>query len=81
MNGERGEPFRAAKIPLSLLLGVLMLTFGSLKFLSATVDGWFHAVVVLLLAAIVAVPAWRDVRTTRPVMPPAPDDCLNASKA
>ena len=162
MSRERGEPFRAAKIPLSLLLGVLMLTFGALKFLNATVDGWFHVqiqqshlphaaillgklgeittgalflmprlrplptveegrllllacsslvlemlvavyvhlqpavppevlplgikppvipVVVLLLAVIVAVPAWRDARTMRSVMPPASDNCLNASRA
>ena len=42
MSRERAEPLRAAKIPLSLLLGVLMLTFGALKFLNATIDGWFH---------------------------------------
>jgi hypothetical protein len=42
MNRERAEPLRAAKIPLSLLLGVLMLTFGARKILDATVDGWFH---------------------------------------
>ena len=162
MSRERAEPFRAAKIPLSVLLGVLMLTFGALKFLNATVDGWFHVqiqqshlphaalllgklgeittgtlfliprvrtlprveegrllllacaslvlemlvavyvhlqpgvpaevlplgikppvipVVVLLLGAIVAAPAWTDARAPRPVLPPSSGDCLNASKA
>jgi hypothetical protein len=33
---------RVAKGKLSLFLGCLMLTFGLLKFLSPTIDGWFH---------------------------------------
>jgi uncharacterized membrane protein YphA (DoxX/SURF4 family) len=162
MGRESAEPLRAATIPLSLLLGLLMLTFGALKFLNATVDGWFHVqiqqshlphaaillgklgeiatgtlfliprlrrlpavdegrllllasaslmlemlvavyvhlqpsvppevlplgikpplipVVVLLLAAMVAVPAWRDARAMSSRLPEASDDCLNASKA
>jgi hypothetical protein len=34
--------FRSAKNRLSLFLGLLMLTFGSLKFVNPTIDGWFH---------------------------------------
>ena len=35
--------FRSAKTRLSIFLGLLMLTFGFLKVVSPTVDGWFHA--------------------------------------
>lgn len=31
-----------AETRLSVVLGLLMLTFGCLKFLSPTIDGWFH---------------------------------------
>jgi uncharacterized membrane protein YphA (DoxX/SURF4 family) len=34
--------FRSAKTRLSLFLGLLMLTFGFLKFVNPTIDGWFH---------------------------------------
>ena len=39
MSQERS---RSAKARLSLLLGVLMCTFGLLKFVNPTIDGWFH---------------------------------------
>jgi len=38
---ERRQSFRSAKKPLSLFLGCLMLTFGLLKFVNPTIDGWF----------------------------------------
>ena len=41
MSQERSCPFRSAKKPLSLFLGFLMLTFGLLKVVSPTIDGWF----------------------------------------
>src|SRR5262245_31998422 len=34
--------FRSVKARLSLVLGLLMFTFGFLKFVSPTIDGWFH---------------------------------------
>jgi hypothetical protein len=34
--------FRSAKTRLSLVLGSLMFTFGLLKFVNPTIDGWFH---------------------------------------
>ena len=42
MSQERSWLFRTAKTRLSLVLGLLMLTFGFLKFVSPTIDGWFH---------------------------------------
>ena len=42
MSQERSRLFRLAKTRLSLVLGLLMLTFGFLKFVSPTIDGWFH---------------------------------------
>jgi hypothetical protein len=39
---ERSRLFHLAKTRLSLVLGLLMLTFGFLKFVSPTIDGWFH---------------------------------------
>ena len=41
MSQESNELFRSAKKPLSLVLGFLMLTFGLLKVVSPTIDGWF----------------------------------------
>ena len=41
MSQERIQLFRSAKKMLSLFLGCLMLTFGLLKFLNPTIDGWF----------------------------------------
>lgn len=41
MSQERSQSFRSAKKPLSLFLGCLMLTFGLLKFVNPTIDGWF----------------------------------------
>ena len=41
MSHERIQLFRSAKKILSLFLGCLMLTFGLLKFLNPTIDGWF----------------------------------------
>ena len=42
MSQERGQQsFRSAKKPLSLFLGFLMLTFGLLKVVNPTIDGWF----------------------------------------
>src|SRR5262249_21333594 len=40
---ERSQLFRPAKTRLSLFLGLLMFTFGFLKFVNPTIDGWFHA--------------------------------------
>ena len=42
MSQERSRLFRLAKTRLSLVLGLLMFTFGFLKFVNPTVDGWFH---------------------------------------
>jgi hypothetical protein len=39
---ERSRLFRAATTRLSPLLGLLMLTFGVLKVVNPTIDGWFH---------------------------------------
>ena len=41
MSQERSHSFRSTKKPLSLFLGFLMLTFGLLKFVNPTIDGWF----------------------------------------
>ena len=42
MSQESSRLFHWAKTRLSLVLGLLMLTFGFLKFVSPTIDGWFH---------------------------------------
>ena len=42
MSQERIQLFRSAKTGLSLFLGLLMFTFGFLKFVNPTIDGWFH---------------------------------------
>ena len=42
MSQERSRLFRSAKTGLSLVLGLLMFTFGFLKFVNPTIDGWFH---------------------------------------
>ena len=42
MSQERSRLFRLAKTRLSLVLGLLMFTFGFLKVVNPTVDGWFH---------------------------------------
>jgi uncharacterized membrane protein len=42
VSQERSRLFRSAKTRLSLVLGLLMLTFGVLKFVNPTIDGWFH---------------------------------------
>ncbi len=42
MSQDRSRLFRSAKTRLSLVLGLLMLTFGFLKFVNPTIDGWFH---------------------------------------
>lgn len=42
MNEKRSQLNHWAKRRLSLVLGLLMLTFGCLKVVSPTVDGWFH---------------------------------------
>ena len=41
MSQERIRLFRSTKNILSLFLGCLMLTFGLLKFVNPTIDGWF----------------------------------------
>ena len=41
MSQERVLLLRSAKNILSLFLGCLMLTFGLLKFVNPTIDGWF----------------------------------------
>ena len=41
MSQERSQSFRSVKKPLSLVLGFLMLTFGLLKVVNPTIDGWF----------------------------------------
>jgi len=42
VSHERSRWFRLAQTRLSLVLGLLMLTFGVLKFVIPTIDGWFH---------------------------------------
>src|SRR5215471_5273585 len=42
VSQERSRLFRSAKTRLSLVLGLLMFTFGFLKFVNPTIDGWFH---------------------------------------
>jgi hypothetical protein len=42
VSQERSRLFRSTKTRLSLVLGLLMLTFGLLKFVNPTIDGWFH---------------------------------------
>ena len=42
MSQERSRLFRSAKTKLSPVLGLLMFTFGFLKFVNPTIDGWFH---------------------------------------
>jgi predicted neutral ceramidase superfamily lipid hydrolase len=42
VSQESSRLFHWAKTRLSLVLGLLMLTFGFLKFVSPTIDGWFH---------------------------------------
>ena len=42
MSHDRSQLFRSAKKRLSLFLGLLMFTFGFLKFVNPTIDGWFH---------------------------------------
>ena len=42
MSQERSRLFHRAKTRLSLFLGLLMVTFGALKFVDPTIDGWFH---------------------------------------
>lgn len=42
MSQENSRLFQWAKARLSVALGLLMLTFGFLKCVSPTIDGWFH---------------------------------------
>ena len=42
MSQERSRLFHWAKTRVASVLGLLMLTFGCLKFVSPTIDGWFH---------------------------------------
>ena len=42
VSEERSRLSHWAKRRLSLFLGLLMLTFGLLKFVNPTIDGWFH---------------------------------------
>jgi hypothetical protein len=42
VSQERSRLFRLATTRLSLVLGLLMFTFGFLKFVIPTIDGWFH---------------------------------------
>lgn len=42
MSEERSRFFHPAETRLSLVLGLLMLTFGFLKVVNPTIDGWFH---------------------------------------
>jgi hypothetical protein len=42
VSEERSRFFRSAETRLSLVLGLLMLTFGFLKVVNPTIDGWFH---------------------------------------
>jgi hypothetical protein len=41
VSQEISQLFRSAKKPLSVFLGCLMLTFGLLKCVNPTIDGWF----------------------------------------
>lgn len=42
MRQKTSRLFIWAETRLSVVLGLLMLTFGCLKFLNPTIDGWFH---------------------------------------
>jgi hypothetical protein len=42
VSQEKSKLFHWAKTRLSLVLGLLMLTFGLLKVVNPTIDGWFH---------------------------------------
>src|SRR5262245_27468556 len=42
MSQQGSQLLHSAKNKLSLVLGLQMLTFGLLKFVSPTIDGWFH---------------------------------------
>ena len=42
MSHERSPSLRSAKTKLASFLGLLMVTFGLLKFVNPTIDGWFH---------------------------------------
>src|SRR5262245_223000 len=42
MSQERSRLFHWTKTRLSLILGLLMLAFGVLKFVNPTIGGWFH---------------------------------------
>lgn len=42
MRQKTDRLFIWAETRLSVVLGLLMLTFGCLKFLNSTIDGWFH---------------------------------------
>lgn len=42
ISSRRSRLFDWTRTRLSLVLGLLMLTFGFLKFANPTVDGWFH---------------------------------------
>ena len=42
VSQESSRLFQWAKTRLSVVLGLLMLTFGFLKFVNPTIDGWFH---------------------------------------
>jgi hypothetical protein len=42
VSQERSPLFHWAKTRLSLVLGLIMLTFGFLKVVRPTIDGWFH---------------------------------------
>jgi hypothetical protein len=42
VSHDKSQLFRSAKKRLSLFLGLLMFTFGFLKFVNPTIDGWFH---------------------------------------
>ena len=47
MSQETSQSLRAAKTKLAPFLGLLMLTFGLLKFVNSTIDGWFHVQIQL----------------------------------
>ncbi|HKW49635.1 MAG TPA: hypothetical protein VJN70_19415 [Gemmatimonadaceae bacterium] len=42
MSHGRSQSLRSAKTKLAPFLGLLMLTFGLLKWVNPTIDGWFH---------------------------------------
>lgn len=42
MRDKTSQLFEWAETRLSVVLGLLMLTFGCLKFINPTIDGWFH---------------------------------------